>query len=127
MFEIGNKVLVKDTAERGTITDKMFSEGRNIFVYIVKPEDGGRSIMRDEDEIEAVINDEIEYDIQAEISEGVVIFSIIEIKNNHRTLVTRGHGHMLRNDLLGVAQAASFAANRAFTSLNGGNTYIEKE
>ena len=127
MFEIGNKVLVKDTAERGTITDKMFSEGRNIFVYIVKPEDGGRSIMRDEDELEEVVEETVEYDIQTEVSEGVVIFSIIEIKGNKRTLVTRGHGHMLRNDLLGVAQAASFAAKRAFTAINDGSTYIEKE
>ena len=127
MFEIGNKVMVKDTAECGTITDKLFSEGRNLFVYVVKPDDGGRSIMRDEDELEAVIDDVVDYDIQTEISDGVVIFSIIEIKNNKRTLVARGHGHMLRTDLLGVAQAASFAAKRAFTALNGGNTYIEKE
>lgn len=127
MFEIGNKVMVNDTAECGTITDRMFSEGRNLFVYVIKPDDGGRSIMRDEDELQPVIDEEVEYDLQTEISEGVVIFSIIEIKNNHRTLVSRGHGHMLRNDLLGVAQAASYAAKRAFTALNGGNTYIEKE
>jgi hypothetical protein len=119
--------MVNDTAECGTVTDKMFSEGRNLFVYIIKPDDGGRSIMRDEDELSPVVTETVEYDIQCEVSEGVAIFSIIEIKNNKRTLAARGHGHMLRNDLLGVAQAASFAEKRALTTLNGGSTYIEKE
>jgi hypothetical protein len=34
---------------------------------------------------------------------------------------------MLRGDLLGVLQAASWAARKAFTEINGGETYIEKE
>ena len=65
--------------------------------------------------------------LKTEISEGVVIFSAIEIRGDKRTLVARGHGHMLRNDLLGVLQAASWAARKAFTEHNGGETYIEKE
>ena len=51
-FNIGDKIKVTATGEGGVITDRMYSEARSTAMYIVKPEDGGRSIMRREDELE---------------------------------------------------------------------------
>lgn len=130
MFEIGNKVIVTDTAECGTITDKMYSEGRGIYVYVIKPDDGGRSIMRDEDELqEAPKEESAEYDVVTDVNmqEGMVIVSIIEIKGESRNLVARGHGHLLRRDGLGITQATSYAARRALLSINDNSVNVDKE
>lgn len=129
-FNIGDKVMIIDTEECGTITDKLYSEGKGIFVYVIKPDDGGRSVMRDEDEIqEAIIEEPAEYEVVTDVNmnEGMVIVSIIEIKDESRSLVARGHGHLLRHDAIGITQATSYAARRALLSINNNSVEVEKE
>jgi hypothetical protein len=134
-YKIGDKVLAKHTEgafstdKEAVIADRMYSEKSDKFFYSIRfkgcleEEDD----LYDDGDLRPFVEEKVEYDIKAEISEGVIIFSVIATKGMERTLVARGHGHMLRNDLLGVVQAASWAARKALTDLNGGNTYIEKE
>lgn len=127
-YNIGDKVSVNGVGE-AVITDRMYSEKNDKYLYSIRYI--GRSEeqddLYDDDELQPFTVEKVDYELKAEISEGVVIFSVIEIKGSERTLVARGHGHMLRSDLLGVLQAASYAAKRAFTDNNNGDTYIEKE
>lgn len=126
-YNIGDRVLVGES--EAVVTDRMYSEKSDKYFYSIRykgrreEQDG----LYDDGELKPFVEEKVEYDLKMEISEGVIIFSAIEIKGDERTLVARGHGHMLRKDLVGVLQAASWAARKAFTELNGGETYIEKE
>lgn len=128
-YNIGDKVLVVSSNREATITDRMYSERSDRYLYGIRYKgcEGEQDDLYDDDELQPFVEEKVEYELKTDISEGVVIFSAIEIRGDKRTLVARGHGHMLRNDLLGVLQAASWAARKAFTELNGGETYIEKE
>ena len=126
-YNIGDKVLVENG--EAIVTDRMYSEKSDKYFYSIqyKGREEEQEDLYDDDELQPFIEEKVEYDLKMEISEGVVIFSAIEVKGDKRTLVARGHGHMLRHDKIGVLQAASWAARKAFTELNGGATYIEKE
>lgn len=128
-YNIGDKVLVVSSNKEAAITDRMYSERSDKYLYSIryKGYEAEQDDLYDDDELQPFVEEKAEYDLKMEISEGVVIFSAIEIKGDKRTLVARGHGHMLRSDLIGVLQAASWAARKAFTELNGGETYISKE
>ena len=55
-FNIGDEVRVTNTNESGVVTDKMYSEAYSHFLYIIKPNNGGRSIMREESRLERIDN-----------------------------------------------------------------------
>ena len=126
-FEIGDRVLVNGS--EAIIEDTMYSVKSDTYFYEIRY--AGRAEVQDdlypETALEPLPEDKSEYDFKIETSEGLVIFSCFEQKGQHRALVARGHAHILRNDLRGMLQAASYAAKKAFTDLNGGDTYIEKE
>lgn len=126
-YNIGDKVLANGS--EAFITDRMYSEKSDKFFYSIryKGRNEEQDDLYDDDEIQPYVEEKVEYELKMEISEGVVIFSAIEIRGDKRTLVSRGHGHMLRHDLIGVLQASSWAARKAFTDLNNGETYIKKE
>lgn len=126
-YNIGDKVLIGESL--AVITDRMYSEKNDKYLYSIRyyGRKEEQDDLYDDSEIQPYVEEKVEYELKMEISEGVVIFSAIEIKGGNRTLAARGHGHMLRNDLLGVLQASSWAARKAFTELNGGEVYIEKE
>ena len=121
-YNIGQAVKVKLTNERGVITDKMFSEAKGLYVYIIKPDDGGRSIMRDEDAIEE-IKSETTYKVETDIADNVVIGIIYKIVDGQKVEVTRGHGHIIHEDEVGIAQACAYAYKRAFMKIDDGIYY----
>lgn len=51
-FNINDKVRVKNTGEIGVVTDKMYSEAKQEYLYAINPSDMGRSIIRKKSEIE---------------------------------------------------------------------------
>ena len=134
-FEIGDRVLVNGS--EAVIEDKMYSVKSDTYFYEVlfTGTEEVSDVFYSEDEIAPFPEEKTEWEFKMETSEGLVIFSCFEQKGQHRALVARGHAHILRNDLLGMLQAASYAAKqaasyaakRAFTELNCGDIYIEKK
>ena len=45
-FNIGDKVVDINSGVEGRVTDRLYSEARSQFVYVIKPSDGGRSFTR---------------------------------------------------------------------------------
>lgn len=127
MFNIGDHVSVCGTEVCGTVTDKMYSEARDIYMYVIKPDDGGRSFMRKEDELDLFHCSKVEYQIDPVISDGVVVVNFYEVTDDSKTIVARGHAHILHDGALGIVQATSYATRRALLSINNNSTYIEKE
>lgn len=118
-FQIGDKVRENQTNEVGVITDKMFSEARGIFMYVIKPEDNGRSIMRREDELEE-IKVQSEFVVKTDIADNVVIGIIYEVIDGEEVEVCRGHGHIIHDGAEGVAQACAYAYKQAFLQIDSG-------
>ncbi len=118
-FNIGDEVRVKLTDESGVITDKMFSEAKGYFMYVIKPHDNGRSIMREESQIEPYKKAK-EYKVETDIADNVVIGIIYEIDGDLKTEVCRGHGHIIHEGAEGIAQACSYAYKQAFVAIDSG-------
>jgi hypothetical protein len=118
-FNIGDEVKVSRTKETGVITDKMYSEAKSTFMYVVKPNDSGRSIMRLEQELEP-LSKQAQYKVEVDVADGVVIGVIYEVTNNSKQEVFRGHGHVIHEGSIGIAQACSYAFKKAFASIDNG-------
>lgn len=118
-FNINDEVIVKSTNEVCTIIDKMRSESRGDFLYILKPNKGGRSCMRREDDLEPS-RKKSEYKVETEIADNVVIGIIYEVIDGKEFEVCRGHGHIIHEGAEGIAQACSYAYKKAFAEIDTG-------
>lgn len=118
-FIIGEKVKIIATNERGTVTDKLYSEAKQTNMYVIKPEDGGRSYMRKESECERLVAEK-QYLVETEIAETVVIGVIYEVDGDRKTEVCRGHGHIIHEGAEGIAQACSYAYRKALEQIDSG-------
>lgn len=124
-FNIGYEVIDSRTNESGVITDRMYSDAKNRYVYVIKPHDGGRSFMRDENEVEPFYSD-VEYKIETVVEDGVVICTIYEVCNGIKTEVCRGHGHIIHDGAVGIAQACAYATKRALYAIDNGIYFKQK-
>jgi hypothetical protein len=118
-FNIGDEVRVTTTNESGVVTDRMYSEAKSLFLYAIKPHDGGRSVIRKESELEAFVK-QAEYKIESDIADNVVIVVIYELRNGNKIEVCRGHGHIIHEGSEGVAQALAYASKKAFCHIDSG-------
>lgn len=125
-FNIGDEVIVTRSNESGVITDRMYSEAKCHFMYVIKPHEGGRSIVRSEHEIEPYYG-EVEYRIETQVAENVVIGIIYEIRNGYETEVCRGHGHIIHEGAEGIAQACAYAYKKAFSHIDSGIYYKQRQ
>ena len=118
-FNVGDQVRETATGIVGTITDRMFSESRGEYLYVIKPDDGGRSFTREGGKIEPN-RVHIEYKIDATIADNVVIGIIYEIEDGQAYEMCRGHGHIIHEGAEGIAQACSYAFKKAFEAIDTG-------
>lgn len=128
-FDIGDRVRPSNEqssfADRiGVITDRMYSEAKDKFLYSVTF-DG----LKDEVEFkfwEEELLREVETEFVYKITEqdGVVIAVLYEEQagGGPRKEIARNHAHILSEDrLLGYTQAASYALKKIYESLGGFN------
>ena len=119
MFNINDEVIIKSNNTVGTIIDKMRSEARGRFIYVIKPSDGGRLTMREEGDLE-LYRKKAEYKVETEIADNVVIGIIYEVIDGEEYEVCRGHGHIIHEGAEGIAQACSYAYKKAFAEIDTG-------
>ena len=60
-----------------------------------------------------------EYKWDFEVLENVVVGIMYEVKGDLKTEIVRGHGHIIHEGALGIAQAASYALKKAYEKLGG--------
>ncbi len=119
-FNINDRVVELATGESGVIVDKMYSEAKECFIYIVKPDDSNcRTHMRKADELEP-FRKQKEYQVETQIADNVVIGIIYEIDDYLKTEVCRGHAHIIHEGAEGIAQACAYAYKRAFQQIDTG-------
>jgi hypothetical protein len=116
-FEIGQKVKTKD-GDVGTVADILTSSRKATFAYVVKfdghPE---MDALYSENSLEEYI-EPVTYDYEIECLENIVLVRLYELRGESKTEIARGHGHIIHEGALGVAQAASYALKRIFFDIS---------
>ena len=120
--EVKNKGLGKHAGRDGVITDVMFSNARDCFVYRIQFNDSDTPSRTDFvegtfDRIEDL--EPVKYSYEFEFAENLVIARFYKTKGEEKKMIGRGHGHIFHDGALGIAQASSYALKRIFMDLEG--------
>ena len=122
-LNIGTKV-VNDYGETGKIVDRMYSEKEKQYYYGVSYDS------KEEDETLLVSGEELRevekengenYEAEANLLNNVCVAIIYRKENGCKKEVCRGHGHIIHEGDVGVAQALSYAFKKAYEKINGGS------
>lgn len=137
-FKIGDRVKVKEYADIieahrtkgvarlhgkvGTVTDKLWSEVNGDFIYRVHFDGYERpsNKMWTDKQLFILIKKPVEYKFEFEYLDNVVVAVFYEVVGDTKTEIARGHGHIIHEGALGIAQAASYALKKMFEKMNGG-------
>lgn len=60
-----------------------------------------------------------QYTWEFEVLENLVVGTMYEVNGEVKTEITRGHGHIIHEGCIGIAQAASYALKKAYEKLGG--------
>jgi hypothetical protein len=120
-FNIGDRVMSNLYGKTGVINDKLYSNKLDDWMYTIKFDDNnvpypkpllGRDLER--------IDDNKEYRFEIFQAENVMVAVMYEIDGDTERELSRYHGHIMHEGLLGVVQAASYAMKKLYTNFNGG-------
>ena len=128
-YNIGDFVYTA-AGVKAEIIDKMYSEKKSAFYYGIKYDDmcsDDEDIVYHESDLYPYEEERKDYSVDIAIDEGVVVCNIYEVIGSSKQHAARGHAHILHNGVVGIAQAVSYAARRAFMSINNNSINIERE
>ena len=138
IYNIGDRVIVRSFEEiptesrtkalgrlsgcKGTIVDKLFSQSFDGFVYTIQFDDSANESKKlwTEDMLYLLVDIPITYEYEFDYLEDVVVAKLYEVKGETKTEIERGHGHIIHEGVLGIAQAASYALKKIFEKMSGG-------
>ena len=120
-FNIGDRVEILPNEDFGIITDIMFSNKHKCNLYEISHENGCRYGTFIASDLEpAPLPKEYSMDIKIDIAQNVVIATLYEdCGDSIKKPLRRGHGHIIHDGELGIAQAASYACRRLYESIAG--------
>ena len=99
----------------GKVTDVMYSAHKKTYSYEVTNEEGAVQLFAEE-ELEPIAEQKnYSMTIQIDIANNVVIATLFEDESP----LAKGHGHLIHDGELGIAQAASYACKRLFENMGG--------
>lgn len=111
MASFGDKVVLSKTLKEGFITDG-FATVLGKMVYEVELESGERIYCEESDFLN---KQESAFRIEVEQADNVIIVRLLDANGNE---VARGHGHIIHEGALGIAQATSYASKRILADLD---------
>lgn len=130
-FTIGDRVRIRDYADLpeeakskatatlcgkdGEIVDIVYSNAKKRLYYVLHIDgfDKPSSKMFTEDCLDFVPEEETAtYRYDFDYLENVVVAKFIEVRDGNETELARGHGHIIHEGALGIAQAASYACRQ---------------
>jgi hypothetical protein len=116
-FKIGDRVAVSAYSLEGEVTDAMHSMSTG-WSYSVRCKQGDFFFRENDLEL---VSEKKDYSmtIQIDIANNVVIATLFEESGDIKSSLAKGHGHLIHEGELGIAQAASFACKRLYESLGG--------
>lgn len=119
-FKIGDRVKIVSNGKTGEVKEAMYSSLNERWYYEVM-EVNAKSVftIREGDLEMAPEENEYSMTIQIDIAQNVVIASLFEVVAPNMRPVAKGHGHIIHDGELGIAQAASDACKKLYQSLGG--------
>jgi hypothetical protein len=120
---IRHKGLGKHAGKEGEIVDVLYSDANECYVYRIQFDGCRRESTTDflcgmfdiiEDEVIETYTHEIEY------LDNVVVVRFFKVTDNYKQELARGHGHIIHDGAIGIAQATSYAMKRIYERMNGG-------
>lgn len=130
-FTIGDRVRIRDYADLpeetkskatatlcgkdGEIVDIVYSNAKHYTYYVIHLDgyDKPSAKMFTDDCLDLVpgeVPDTYRYDF--DYLDNVVVAKFIEVRDGNETELARGHGHIIHEGALGIAQAASYACRQ---------------
>lgn len=129
-FAIGNRVRVRDyndiptelqskgfarmCGEVGTIEDVFYSEAKQCNLYVIQFDKYINSTKMWRAELLEEVNEDVSYSYEFDFCDNVVIAILYEYKEDSKTEIMRGHGHIIHEGAIGIAQAASYALKKIY-------------
>lgn len=123
-FNIGDRVRLKNFDEIGKIEDIMYSTAQEQYIYRIHFDGQDECSNADftEDEFELLADEAVDYRFDTDIADNVVIVIMYEVyEDGTEQEIVRGHGHIIHEGALGIAQATSYAMYRAYKRLEENN------
>ena len=122
-FNIGDRVRVKcsEVEGAGVIADKLYSEAQSKFIFRVcfDGQEKPSNASFDANSLELIPQEAVSYSHEFEYLDNVVIARFYEIKGDTKTELMRGHGHIIHEGALGIAQASAYALKRIWLKMEG--------
>lgn len=115
-----NKGIAKVCGKDGEIVDKLWSEAKGCTIYKIKL-DGAAHTSAANFPAEAIdllseLNKKA-YNFEVEILSNLVLVKFFELGEDSKTEISRGHGHIIHEGEIGIAQAASYALKKIYQKL----------
>ena len=102
----------------GKVIDVMYSASKDKYTYEVSNEEGVSDLFG-EDELKAAPKKDYSMEIKIDIANNVVIATLYESVGGVQKPIHKGHGHLIHEGEIGIAQAASYACYRLYRSMGG--------
>ena len=117
--ESRNKGVAKRCGDIGTITDKLYSNCFEGYVYTIKFDDLDTPSKKlwDGECLEHYIEPTTTYHYEFDILDNVVVARFYEVVGDEPTEIERGHGHIIHEGALGIAQAFAYALKKIWQKL----------
>jgi hypothetical protein len=113
----------------GEIVDKLYSEAKGGYFYKIRMDGSNKPSSVDfiDGSFEAFMDDPIPVDYvhEFEYLENLVIARFYEVyEDGTKVEVARGHGHIIHEGILGVAQASSWALKKIYEKVAEDNQHL---
>jgi hypothetical protein len=119
-FKIGDRVVVLPSKSTGKVQDCFYGTKYDEWSYEVCRDDTSDIDTYIEDVLEpAPERKDYSMTIQIDIAHNVLVASLFEKVGDDLVTLAKGHGHLIHEGELGIAQAASYACKRLYESLGG--------
>lgn len=129
-IKIGDRVKVKEyydlpeefqsrgfarlCGEIGTVEDKFYSEGQKCHLYSIQFDNYATSKKLWKAEMLESVDEDVSYAYEFDYLDNVVVARLYELREDSKTEIARGHGHIIHEGVMGIAQAASYALRKIF-------------
>lgn len=122
---IRNKGVARNSGKDGEIVDKLWSAAKDCMCYHIKLDGMAvvSNVMYTEGMFDRVsdLASKVSYVYEFDYLENVVVARFYEVGEDHKTEIARGHGHIIHEGVLGIAQASAYALKRIMYKIEGGN------
>lgn len=122
---VKHKGIAKNAGNDGEIVDKLWSAARDQMVYRIQFDGFDRFSKTDfvEGTFDRLsdLKAKKSYTYEFDYLDTVTVARLYEVdENGNKTEIAKGHGHLIHDGALGIAQSASYALKRIYQDLNGG-------